>query len=72
MISLMFELEVEASNFYSILVQIISNHIIVQMEVVAKVCFAHCSTSRLALGSPGCCSVVRSYVTMPEIPYKPL
>ena len=23
---------------------------------IAKVCFAHCSTSRLALGSSGCCS----------------
>ena len=35
----------------------------------AKVCFAHCSTSRLALGSPGCLFVV---VTMPRIPYKTL
>ena len=33
---------------------------------IAKVCFAHCSTSRLALGSPGC---RRSFVvTMPKIP----
>ena len=38
---------------------------------VAKVCFAQCSTSRLALGSPGC-SFVRSFVTMPRIPYKTL
>ena len=28
---------------------------------IAKVCFAQCSTSRLALGSPGCSSVVRHH-----------
>ena len=34
-----------------------------KMLIIAKVCFAHCSTSRLALGSPGCLSsfVVRHH-----------
>ena len=35
---------------------------------IAKVCFAHCSTSRLALGSRGCWVVV----TMPKISLKTL
>ena len=34
----------------------------------AKVCFAQCSTSRLALGSAGCSFVV----TMPEIAFMPI
>ena len=39
--------------------------------IIAKVCFAQRSTSRLALGSPGC-SFGRSVVTMPKISLKPL
>ena len=34
---------------------------------IAKVCFAQCSTSRLALGSHGCCSL---FVAMPKISLK--
>ena len=34
------------------------------IEIFAKVCSVHCSTGRLALGSPGCSFVV----TMPKIP----
>ena len=37
--------------------------------ISAKISSVHCSTSVLALGSPGCSSFV---VTMPEILYKPL
>ena len=39
------------------------------VAVFAKVCFAQCSMSRLALGSPGCSSFV---VTMPKISLKTL
>ena len=40
-----------------------------QRAGIAKVCFAQCSTSRLALGSRGCRSLV---VTMPKISLKTL
>ena len=39
-----------------------------QYFFIAKVCFAQCSTSWLALGSPGCCS----FVTMPKIAFMPI
>ena len=48
--------------------------VITDFYQIAKVSSVHCSTSGLALGSPGCLSFVRRsfVVTMPEIPFKPL
>ena len=39
--------------------------------LIAKACFAQCSTSRLALGQPVCC-LSSSFVTMPNISLKTL